>query len=450
VSGGVSHATARRSPGLLVWILQTGEPLHVDGGSPRPMRAMNTADALVAAGHRVVLWSSAFYHQEKRHRARRAERFHLSPQLEIRLVPSPGYRRNIGPGRLWDHALLGFNLRRLLRQEPAPPDVGFVGYPPIETAAVLTRWLAARGAPCLLDLKDQWPSIFLDAAPRAARPVGRLVLAPYFHLAKRAMTEATGLAGIAEGFLRWGLEVAGRPRRETDIVVPLTSPDEPVPEPERAAARRWWDGVGVKDDGTLRICFVGSHSSGFDFQPIRDAAARCAESGPACQFVICGDGECSAEWREAARSLANVVFPGWIDRPRIAALAERSSAALAPYRGRLDFSLSVPNKVIDSLAFGLPVLSPLPGEVAHLIAAHNVGLRYGPEAGRTLHECVVALAGDADAREGMARSAGALYERSFSFERVYGGLVAHLERLARRARAPSPPPAPPPDSAGPA
>ena len=50
---------------MLVWILQTGEPLHIDGGAPRPMRAMNLSNKLVKAGHTVVLWSSAFDHQKK-------------------------------------------------------------------------------------------------------------------------------------------------------------------------------------------------------------------------------------------------------------------------------------------------------------------------------------------------------------------------------------------------
>ena len=113
---------------LTIWILQTGEPLHIDEGNPRPMRAMNLANALVAAGHRVVLWSSAFYHHEKRHRSRHAVRIIVSNHLEIRLVPSPGYGRNIGFGRLWDHAVLAHNINKLLRAEHTLPDVGFIGY----------------------------------------------------------------------------------------------------------------------------------------------------------------------------------------------------------------------------------------------------------------------------------------------------------------------------------
>ena len=78
---------------LEVWVFQTGEPLHIDVKNSRPMRAMNLCNALVQKGHNVVLWSSAFYHQEKRHRCKVNQTFHVSDNLEIRLINSMGYKK---------------------------------------------------------------------------------------------------------------------------------------------------------------------------------------------------------------------------------------------------------------------------------------------------------------------------------------------------------------------
>ena len=100
-----------------VWLLQTGEPLHIDSENARPMRAMNLSNALGQAGHKVVLWSSAFYHQEKRHRSTTAQSIKVSDQLKIRLIPSRGYHNHIGVGRLFDHAQLAFNLKKMLNHE---------------------------------------------------------------------------------------------------------------------------------------------------------------------------------------------------------------------------------------------------------------------------------------------------------------------------------------------
>jgi len=70
------------------------------------MLAMNLSNDLVAAGHKVVLWSSVSYHQEKRHRSLKQQNLKVSDDLEIRLIPSCGYQSNIGVGRLLNHALL--------------------------------------------------------------------------------------------------------------------------------------------------------------------------------------------------------------------------------------------------------------------------------------------------------------------------------------------------------
>jgi glycosyltransferase involved in cell wall biosynthesis len=417
---------------LTIWILQTGEPLHIDGGNARPMRAMNLSNALVHAGHNVVLWSSAFYHQEKRHRSSMVQGIKFPDNLEIRLISSRGYQRHIGFGRLIDHAGLAFNLKRMLQQTEHLPDAAFIGYPPIETAAVMVRWLSKHGVPSLLDVKDQWPSLFLDAVPVPLRHLGRMILWPYFHLARRAMLEATGLSAMANGFLDWALRFAERARTDRDGVFPLTSPTGQVSDAELVLARRWWDEKGIGDDGRPRVCFVGSHSPAFDFQPVQDAArmARMAANKTPCEFVICGDGESSSELRALMAGLSNVYFPGWVDRPKIEALAERCQAALAPYHNKTDFCMSVPNKIIDALSLGLPVLSPLRGEVAALIAEHAVGMDYGTDSGITLYECIKAVTQDTSFQKKMSMNACALYTSRFSYEMVYGRLVRHLERLA--------------------
>lgn len=425
-------------PPLTIWILQTGEPLHVDAGSPRPMRAMNLANSLVAAGHRVVVWSSAFSHQERRHRSRTADRIRVAERLEYRLIPSPGYRRNIGPGRLMDHALMGSNLRRLLRGEQSLPDAAFVGFPPIETAAVMTRWIRERGVPSLLDIKDQWPEIFVDGVPGALKPIGRLALAPYFTLARRAMTDADGIVAMTESYLQWALAFIGRERRETDVIAPLTSPIRPLSDAELSAARAWWAERGVTaGDGKSRVSYVGSQNRSYDFLPVASAVRELASSRPECEFVFAGTGEQSAAWQSALEGLPNVKFPGWIDQAKLRVLADLSMALIAPYRVSQGFDLNVPNKIVDAISLGRPVITPLRGDVASLIDREGIGLRYGTDSGRSLVDCVAALMQDADLQRRMSQAAARVHERQFKFEEVYARLVANLERLGR-SRAGSP------------
>ncbi len=413
-----------------VWLLQTGEPLHIDEGNPRPMRAMNLSNALVAAGHRVVLWSAAFHHLEKRHRSRVAATYKVNDFLEIRLIPSRGYRKNIWLGRLIDHAQMAWNLRRMVRQESVLPDVAFIGYPPIETAAFLAPWLACQGVPVLLDVKDQWPKLFLEAFPQRLRALGTLLVAPYFGLASRAMKAATGISAMADAYVDWATRFARRNRNAFDAVFPLTSPMSRISRTELESARQWRAKMGFAKEGDTRILFVGTFVSVFDFGPVCETAKRLLENGNKVQFILCGDGAFIKGVRELMAGLPNVHFPGWVDQPKIEALAECSHAMIAPYLNIENFTMNIPNKIIDALSLGLPILCPLEGEVAKLISRHDVGLRYGEKAGRSFYDCIQILLEDPEARNRMSRNALELYREKYTYEMVYGGMVDHLEKMS--------------------
>lgn len=415
---------------LNIWLLQTGEPLHTDAGDPRPMRAMNLANALTAAGHSVVLWSSAFYHQEKRHRSRKAERLTISPQLEIRLIPSSGYERNIGFARLWDHIILARNLKHLLKEENTTPDVAFLGYPPIETASIMGRWLAERDVPTLLDVKDLWPSVFLEAVPISVRPLGRIILAPYFMLAEGCVKRATGVCAMANSFLDRVNLIGKRNRSHLDGVFPLTSSGESVTDSELLAAEKWWLQFGVQNNDKFRVCYIGNLSSNVDLSPVKEAATIMNNLKLPVEFLICGNGVSLDGFKNMMKGLPNVQFPGRIDRAHVLALAQCSHASLIPYVNSENFQLSLPNKSIDALSLGLPILSPLQGEVAKLISTYKVGMSYGENTGHSLFQCIEILMKNASMQRQMSKSAKYLFEEKFSFQNVYGGLVKHIEMIS--------------------
>ncbi|MGI9316902.1 MAG: glycosyltransferase [bacterium] len=423
---------------MKIWVFQTGEPLPIDKGQFRPMRAINLCNKLIQAGHQVNLWSSDFSHQEKQFRGMANLPIELSDNFRIRLIPSWGYKKNIGLERLLDHLLLAVNLKRMLNKETELPDVVFIGYPPIETAYVLSKWLNARKIPILLDIKDQWPIIFVDQLPRIARPFGIFLFWPYFYLARNTMKRASGISSMADGFLKWALDFCGKTKSDNDRVFPLTTPTDQIGDSELRSACQWWDSIGVRNDETKRLCFVGSFSPAFNFVSIKEAAQLALDQGANLQFVLCGDGNVVNKTKDMMSGLPNVVFPGWIDRPKIEALASRSIASIAPYYNTQDFMLSIPNKIIDSLALGLPILSPLKGEVEPLIDGFGVGLMYvdESEAGSdSLYHAIESLVKDKKLQISMSENARNLYNARFSFESVYGALVNHLEHMVADSRA---------------
>jgi glycosyltransferase involved in cell wall biosynthesis len=413
---------------LNVWILQTGEPLHIDEDNPRPMRAMNLANKLIKAGHSVTIWSSVFYHQKKRHRKKQKRLFQLSPYLKIHLINSIGYKKNVGVARLIDHMQLAINLKILLNKEK-PPNVAFVGYPPIETASVMISWLKKNKIPTILDVKDLWPNIFISGLHSCFKPVGRILLYPYFYIAKKTMKDCTAITSMAENFLDWAIEFSKRDRNIYDGVHPLTAPLHQLKKSDLNTARFTWDKKGIINDGRIRFIFIGTLSRAFDFTPLRDLALLAKNNNDTSQFIICGQGDKLNELKQLMKGLENVIFPGLINKNEIVALAERSTVAIAPYVNREDFMKSIPNKVIDALSLGLPIISPLKGHVYELINDYKVGLTYAPGTGRTFIDCYNEIINKPSIVINLSRNAKRTYKEHFSYDKVYGSLVTKLEML---------------------
>jgi glycosyltransferase involved in cell wall biosynthesis len=394
------------------------------------MRAMNLANALVLRGHEVVIFSADFDHQKKLHRHGKSKKIIVSERLSIQLISSPGYKKNMGFMRLLDHFILAINLNKLLKMHIEKlPDLVFIGYPPIETAFVMVRWLRRHNIPSVIDVKDQWPDLFFDSLPAYSHFFAKLILTPYFYAAKKTMSSATAFCSMSNSFLKWMSNVGNRQLEPRDIVAPLTVPLSAIGKEELTSAEIWWMNLGVTGDSKRRLCFVGSLSPAFDFASIHKVALEFLNEGIDCQFVICGSGSAEVEFRGLLGELSNVIFAGWVDLPKIHVLAKCSSASLAPYKNTKNFIDNIPNKIVDSLAHGLPILTTLSGEVKEMIENANVGIYYSSSDSALLKRSIINLIENDDFQSKLSNNALKLYSDKFSAEKVYGELVDKLEGM---------------------
>ena len=239
------------------WILQTGEPIHIDTENYRGMRALNLTDTLLERNHKVTLWTSDFNHQTKKHRFGKSQTITLSENYNLKLVPSIGYRSNIGLRRLIDHIQLGFNLRKLLKYEQLP-DLAFIGFPPIEVAFVMSKWLRKNNVPYILDVKDMWPEIFLNQFKGKRRFLGSIIFGIHFHMRNQVFKRATGISSITPEFLNWALTISGRQAHRFDSVNYLTAKEPKFTDEEMKHSLSWLYEKGIHDSNVIRMTFIGS------------------------------------------------------------------------------------------------------------------------------------------------------------------------------------------------
>ncbi|MCD6304259.1 MAG: sugar transferase, partial [Planctomycetes bacterium] len=423
---------------MKVWLVKIGESIpHVDGPDVRPMRTAMLAEHLVAAGHDVTWWASAFCHARKTFRARRDEIVTINDSYRVYLMKAHGYRASRSPGRIIDHVALARRFGRLAREQPAP-DIIVASMPTPGLARAAVEYGRSRGAALVVDLRDMWPDCYVEQAPPGMRPLVWLAARPADRALRVACSQADAVIGITEPFVRWGLAKAGRSPGPLDRAFPLAPPECTAAEGEDVeAARRRWIERGL-DEKRLRetqlACFFGYLGGRYELQTVIAAAELLQRRGADWTFVLCGDGQNLPRYRRLARGLPNVLLPGWVDLADIRSMMRLASVGLAPYISSTSFRMSIPNKIIEYLCGSLPVVSSLEGLVAEMLAENDCGVTYRLGRPERLAGILAELADRPERLEGMSANARRLYEERFSAEKVYGEMVRHLERIASERR----------------
>jgi glycosyltransferase involved in cell wall biosynthesis len=420
-----------------VWLVQPGEPLPCDPGPPRLLRTGLLAEQLVREGHRVTWWATAFDHATKTHRAHEHTEKAFGEAYRLVLLSSPGYRTNISLSRWIDHRIAGRELRRRLAGE-ARPDVIHCSFPTIELAYEIARYSAATGVPYVVDARDMWPDIFLEAVPAVARGLGRLLLAKDFSMTRTAFRQAAAVTAHAPGFVDWGLAYAGRARGPLDVAFPFAYPTESSDLGKLEAARKEWDAMGVRRaEGAFNVCFFGTFADRdeVDLTTVVEAARSIADSLPQVRFILCGSGPRLERIRAAAQGSPNVILPGRIDLARIRALMERSDLGLLPYLPSRDFVISLPNKAVEYLSGSLPVLTSLSGGYLEEVLREGECGRFYE--GRNASSLALAIREAVADRAGVERqrsAAGRTFENRFRADAVSSQMIEHLQQVQKAHR----------------
>jgi len=282
--------------------------------------------------------------------------------------------------------------------------------------------LRLRGVPFVFEIRDPWPELLL--AMKAIRP----------GLASRALSALSGVACRAAASvvaLSDGAAESARAHGATSVaVIPngcdldLFSPQVTRWRPEAAAP---WEALFV---------YAGAHGKANGLDQLLDAAAILKARGEhRVRLLLVGEG---AERRRliaqaSERHLTNVTFLDAMPKRSLAALLAGAQGGLLCLAPVPEFAEGTsPNKLMDLLAAGLPVVSNVPGRAARWLREGGAGITAPDPA--AMADAMASLAAAPARRAAMGRAARALAVHRFDRNRLAAMFCDLVEGAARPRR----------------
>ena len=422
---------------MRIWLVGVGEPLPLPPYKNRVWRLGMIARLLVQRGHQVLWWSSDWNHAAKAPYYGEAKRVQVRDGYQFQLLHSCGYSSNISLRRIIDHIQLAREFSRCAQKEP-PPDLILANYPTVEICDAALSYSKSRKIPFVVDVRDQWPDLFYDVLPSPLRPILRIACSHMESAARRIFRGADAVLGNAPSAVQWALRKAGRQPSKWDRAFGMAYESQAPAGEEVQKGYEFWKKLGIRrNSGQFLVIYLGVvNSITRDLETIIRAAEALAGPCPDVKFVICGAGDDLERLRSLAKTLPNVVLPGWIDAGAIYSLLQMASIGVNPSRAIHNFEGGITNKPVEYLSAGLPVLTTVrEGIMWDYLRSWDCGFGYKEGDSQALAGMIKDLSVERSLHDKVRVRARGLYEAEFLPEKVYGRFVELLESI-KESRSP--------------
>lgn len=404
-----------------MWLLQIGESLPVLPGI-RKLRTALLSEKLIEKGHEVTWWASAYDHFQKKWVYPKDTNLQLENGLNIRTIKGTGYKKNVSVMRWIDHRLIARKFKRKA-QASLPPDLIVASMPSYDLAYEAVKYGQKLGIPVVIDIRDQWPDIFLEALPHSLNKFGRLLLRNEFALLEKTLKGSDAILSMMNVLLDWGLDYAERSRTWKDKVFYLGYKKKKNGNPPQSKITE----LKKKLSGSFVVTFIGTFGSYHDPSILIDAAQMLKNDNIA--FVLAGDGEKFKNIKNSAKQLPNVHLTGWLNQAEIDSLLTYSQLGVCTCTKAANF---FPNKSFLYLSNGLPVISAFQGDLKNYLENEKIGFYYPPNDVVALVKCIKLLSEDKTLYEGFSQRAANVFNQHFESDLIYQNYAGHLEDIAHR------------------
>ena len=409
---------------MKIWILSAYDPLPQIDTDIRLLRYGSIAEALVEQGHQVVFWTSTFAHWRKQSRFNRDSTHQLAPNFRVEFLHAPGYSHNVSLTRIRHNRHLARAFTRHAETSTELPDVILAEIPCLELAEAGAVHARRHGIRFICDIQDIWPDVYLTWLPRWLHTPGRWFLHREYARLRKILAHCHSVTAVSQAYLNWVKPWLPRKLDKVDAVFPLGYALPSFDSQQRVKKRLplFLAQHQIAPDH-LVVTFLGQFATSYDVTTIVKAARILEKQTELPQFriVLAGEGDKASELRHRSVGLQSIVFTGWLEYIDTICLLSSSHVALAAYTQVA--AQSLPYKPFEYMAFSLPIINSLPGEMSDLITKNNLGANYVAGSAESLAEAISDLLLDSKKRVACASHANQLFEEDYSAATIYRNMA---------------------------
>lgn len=411
-----------------VWLIKIGEPLPLND-KIRKMRTSFLADSLIARGHKVIWWSSAFEHFKKIWLFEEDRTIDVREGYKIIALRGTGYSKNISLKRILDHRIIARKFKKLSETLPVP-DVIVTAMPSYELSYEAVNYGKKHDVPIYVDIRDEWPDIFIkhtfvNRLPLFVQKIVRIVLNSDFHKVKNTMLSAEGICGLSEYFLNWGLSYANRERTWKDKIYYLGYYKNNERMEPSVRLRKLLENI----KGKFVTTFIGTFANYHNPEIMVDCAK--IMQGSNMVFVLAGDGELFEYIKKRAARLSNIYLTGWLDQDEINTLLNNSHVGLCTTTTNAE---AFPNKAFLYLSKGLPIVTLFGGDLKEVVEKKRIGFFSHQGDADGLSRILNQLHENVSLHKEMSENALLVFEEMFDAEKIYTDFALHIEKIVENYR----------------
>jgi glycosyltransferase involved in cell wall biosynthesis len=304
------------------------------------------------------------------------------------------------------------------------PHVILVRDLPLCPTAILIGRL--HGVPVVLDMAEDYPAMLADVwRAGRQRPADFLVRNPRLaKLVERLSVPAADrvLVVVEESGTR--LEALGVPRDRISVV-------SNTPPLSRVGSAR---SGSARPGDTLQVVYLGLMEVPRGIADLIEAVSTLRRRGVPVRLRLIGDGRDLAIFRGLSARLgltsADVEFTGRLENARALELLNEASVGVVPHHATPAWNTTIPNKLFDYMAAGMPVVTSDAAPAARIVRETGAGLVFRSEDAESLADTLARML-DPALRDRCGAAGRVAVERRYNWEADVNVLMGVLESLTR-------------------